>query len=206
MKIRVRKTENCIVINVQVMIKDKAETFRFYLTVKELERILTEKYGLFDDCGNIMQVRGDLLAFVYSPGNMRHEFGEIGYVYVRMNTEHFFTRVEQLLAKGIITEHGIGLDSASFPLAEPEKPELNWSQIYKAAQFNARTAVANALKRGSASAIMELKGIIERLIRQGKTICNDFADCNFYFFQTEGKGYNGGIIYHEHYGRWSVHT
>ena len=55
-----------------------------------------------------------------------------------------------------------------------------------------------------ADGMRDLKEKIGRMIGQGKVVVPDFAKASFYFYPEDGRGYNGGIIWHG--DGYAIHT
>lgn len=198
MKIRIRKTDNCIVL--------EFANKNFYLANAELTYIVEKLTGMFSDCGNILQVQTDMIAFIESPGSRSEQFGSVPYVYIRMDTAKFFSRLEYLRRRGIISEDGIAMDTDSFANKPVTIPQLNFAQIFKHEAFKAHTKVKEALEYVPRKQMMRLREMISRLIFQGKGIGTDSCRASFYFYPLDGKSYNGGIIFHEASQEYSIHT
>ena len=72
--------------------------------------------------------------------------------------------------------------------------------------FLAKEKPFEALANVGKEQLLKLRGIISRHPRMGKAIANDFAPNSFYFYQQDGKGYNGGIIWHGPEHGYSAHA
>ena len=199
MKITVHTTEHCVAVRL-----GKASTF--YLTKAEFHSLHAGNcFGCFDDCGNILQVRSDYVAFVRSAGYGAEE-GTVEYVRAKMDSAKFWNRVDDLIERGFIGGDDFKFDSESFAFEPGEYPKLTFSQILKHPAFNAVVKLKEAVKLANAYQLSKLRDHVSRLLDQGKGIVCDGATASFYFYQADGKGYNGGIIWHGDEDGWSVHT
>ena len=205
MKIRIGKTPKCVTFRVETA---DGWCNTFYMTVEELDDVIAKGgLGCYDDCGNIMQARSNLLAFVESPKCHSRQSGAARYVWFDMDTAKFFGTVKQLLAINVVNENDRHwVESESFRFRPDDSPVRNWAQLLRHERFmpDARKKLKEALEVASRFSLMELRDTLNRLINQGKVIHSDFAKASFYFGHAEGRGYNGGVIWHG--SSWSVHT
>lgn len=206
MKIKIGKSETCVTLSF-----DGPEfSARFYMTFEELARVAVKHpFACFDDCGNVLQVRSDAVAYYESAGNnTRNEGGTVRYLRCAVDASRFFTTVRTLIDKGIVSDNkGATVDTRSFAFKREEQVEMTFSAILKHGLFDARAKLYEALRdEVPAEEFMKLRGIFSRLISQGKMIVADLSKSCFYFYQAEGQGYNGGVIYHRGGKSYSVHT
>lgn len=203
MKIKVRFTDNCVVIH--AVPKDHYSA-QFYMTLGELEEVLDKGSGTFNDCGEVMMVRSEQLVFIENSAHKYDLEGTVRYARIPMDCKKFFSRVKDLRDRGFIKSEFVTLDSESFQFKRESHAPMTFAQILKHRLFRAKEKLFQAVRAVPAEQMLKLREDISRMIRQGKVIVPDYCDYSFYFYQEAGHGYNGGIIFHKNSQQYSVHT
>lgn len=203
MKVLVRFTDLCLVIRV---VSNTHYSPSFYMTREEFETVLKDGHGTFNDCGEVLLVRAEQLVFIENTAHKSELEGTARYVRVPMDTAKFFARVKDLSDRGIIADEFFELDSKSFRFKVEPVRQMTFVEIVRSKRFLALEKLYEAAKTVSKEHIFQLRELISRTIGQGKVVAPDFARVSFYFYPEDGKGYNGGIIYHGPEYGYSIHT
>ena len=203
MKIKVRFTDMCLVI--QAVPKGHYSA-QVYLTLDEFETAARDGCGTFNDCGEVCMVRSEQLVFIENAAHKYDLEGTLRYVRIPMDCKKFFARVKDLRDRGFIKAEFVTLDSESFQFKRDAAPLLTFTEILRSKLFLAREKLYEAVHAVSKEQLLKLREEISRLIAQNKVIAPDFAYASFYFYPADGKGYNGGIIFHPSSQSYSVHT
>lgn len=201
MKIKVRQTEHCVVLGPV----GNAFAPNFFLLKSELEILSEGQEHCFMDCGNVLQVISSAIVFFDAATVRSAECGTVGYLKIEVDSFKLFATIKKLLDKGIITEQWTELRSERFEFKRERVPGLSFSQIINTDAFQARKKLCEAVRVATKTQLINLREHLSRLLMQGKTIVDDGNSLAFYFYPTDGKGYNGGIIYSGKHG-FSVHT
>jgi len=198
MKIKVRTTDNCVVF-------DFAVGFEFWMLKEEFLAFETKK--LIDDGGRIMRLYADEAVLIQSPARISEDCGEVKFIRIRMDVTKFMNTVNYLIEKGLIRNDKFHeMDTDSFAWKVSAHASLTFVQILKHRMFTAKEKLYDAVRKVPTEHLARLRDDISRLIGQGKVIAPDWAECSFYFYPEDGKGYNGGIIWHGSESGYSIHT
>lgn len=201
MKITVRKTEKCVMLRPQF-----GEHLRdVYVLAEELDEILSGKRDSVFDPWYIMTVEPDSLTFQEDARFRHDDVGMARYARVRLDTKKLFKTIRLLIEKGILHEgQDVALDARSFEYRPNEARAMTIMEVVKHPLFCAMRSLKEAVKVAPPDELLRLRDTLGRLVQQGKRITDDFARASFYFYHADGKGYNGGVIWHG--DRYSVHT
>lgn len=203
MKIKVRFTDMCLVI--QAVPKGHYSA-QVYLTLDEFETAARDGCGTFNDCGEVCMVRSEQLVFIENAAHKYDLEGTLRYVRIPMDCKKFFARVKDLRDRGFIKAEFVTLDSESFQFKrEPFEP-MTFTEILRNGLFKAREKLYSAVRAVPREQMFKLRDDLSRMLRQGKVIVPDHCEHSFYFYPYDGKGYNGGIIFHPSSQSYSVHT